>query len=48
MDKKYGGGEAYKYTFDGRISEVGISDLYLESEYKNDRDTEHGWRSFIR
>lgn len=43
MDKKYGGGEVYKYTFDGRISEVGISDLYLESEYKNDRDTEHGW-----
>lgn len=43
MEEQYGGGEVYKYTFDGRIHEVGISDMYLESEFENDNDTEHGW-----
>lgn len=43
MDKKYGGGEVYKYNFNGRISEVGVSDLCLESEYENYEDTQHGW-----
>jgi hypothetical protein len=43
MEDQYGGGEVYKYNFDGRISEVGIEDLLLESEYKGDTDEEHGW-----
>lgn len=43
MEERYGGGEVYKYTFDGRIQEVGVSDIYLESEYENESDTEHGW-----
>ncbi len=43
MEERYGGGEIYKYTFNGRIHEVGISDMYLESEYQTDDDTEHGW-----
>jgi hypothetical protein len=43
MEKQYGGGEIYKYRFDGRIHEVGVSDMYLESEYQSDDDTEHGW-----
>lgn len=43
MDAKYGGGEVYRYSFDGRISEVGIENLWLESEYANDTDEDHGW-----
>lgn len=43
MEKQYGGGEVYKYRFDGRIQEVGVSDMYLESEYQAEDDTEHGW-----
>lgn len=43
MEKQYGGGEIYKYMFDGRICEVGVSDIYFESEYEDDDDTEHGW-----
>ena len=43
MESKYGGGEIYKYTFDGRISEVGIENISFESEYANDKDEDHGW-----
>ncbi len=43
MEAKYGGGELYKYSFDGRISEVGVSDLCLESEFEDYEDTQHGW-----
>lgn len=43
MDKKYGGGELFKYMFKGRIAEVGVSDICLESEFENYEDTEHGW-----
>ncbi len=35
MDKKYGGGEIYKYRFDGRIGEVGVSDICFESEFED-------------
>lgn len=44
MEDKYGGGEIYTYTFEGRIREVGISDLCIESEYDRDDDLEHGWK----
>lgn len=43
METEYGGGEIYKYTFEGRISEVGIEDLLLESAYQTDTDENHGW-----
>lgn len=43
MEKKYGGGEIYKYTFEGRIRQVGVENLLLESEYMNDEDEDHGW-----
>lgn len=43
MDWKYGGGDVYKYKFDGRINEVGVSDLCLESEFDDYEDTQHGW-----
>lgn len=43
MAKEYGGGELYKYTFDGRINEVGVRDLCLDSEFEDYEDTRHGW-----
>lgn len=43
MSKKYGGGELYKYTFPGRISEVAVVDLCLDSEFEDYEDTGHGW-----
>src|SRR5829696_1672044 len=30
METKYGGGEIYKYSFDGRISDVGVENLYFD------------------
>lgn len=43
MEPKYGGGEIYKYEFDGRINNVGIENIFLESAYTNDTDEAHGW-----
>lgn len=43
MSHKYGGGEVYKYTFNGRISEVGIRNLCLESDFDDYQDVNHGW-----
>lgn len=43
MEKKYGGGEIYQYSFDGRISHAGIENIYFESEYLSDTAENHGW-----
>jgi len=43
METKYGGGEIYKYSFDGRISQVGIENLYCESEFETDTAENHAW-----
>jgi hypothetical protein len=43
MEPRYGGGEIYKYEFNGRLKNVGIENIYMQSEYKNDTDEEHGW-----
>ena len=43
METKYGGGEIFKYSFDGRINNVGIENLYCESEYETDTSENHGW-----
>jgi len=45
METKYGGGAIYKYTFAGRITEVGVENIYFESEYANDTDENHGWKA---
>ncbi|MEO8110199.1 MAG: hypothetical protein ABI594_09210 [Ginsengibacter sp.] len=45
METKYGAPEIYKYNFDGRISNVGIENLYCESEYKSDTAEDHGWET---
>jgi hypothetical protein len=43
METKYGGGEIYKYSFDGRINHVGIENIYCESEFESDTAENHGW-----
>lgn len=45
MEKQYGGGEIFLYNYDGRINEVGIENLYCESEYASDTDEDHGWNA---
>lgn len=43
MEEKYGGAEVFKASFEGRINEVGIENMLIESEYANDIDEDHGW-----
>jgi hypothetical protein len=43
METKYGGGEVYKYNFDGRITQVGVENLYCESEFESDTAENHAW-----
>lgn len=43
IDSKYGGGEIFKYAFKGRIQNVGVENIYFESEFANDTAENHGW-----
>lgn len=43
IETKYGGGEIYKYNFEGRISHVGIENIYCESEFESDTAENHAW-----
>ncbi|MCF0040523.1 DUF6298 domain-containing protein [Dyadobacter fanqingshengii] len=45
LDKKYGGGFITKYDWPGRISQVGIENLCIESTFDstNLKDEEHRW-----
>ncbi|RYG40731.1 MAG: hypothetical protein EOO01_26690, partial [Chitinophagaceae bacterium] len=45
MEEQYGGGEIYAYTYDGRITQVGVENLYCESEFAGDVDEDHGWNA---
>jgi len=43
VEAKYGGGEIFKYSFDGRINNVGIENLSCESEFTSDTAENHSW-----
>jgi len=43
LETKYGGGEIYKYSFDGRIHQVGVENMSFESEYLSDTAENHSW-----
>lgn len=45
LDRDHGGGTARVYSWPGRITNVGVENLRLESEYdtKNPHDEEHSW-----
>ncbi|SJZ46755.1 hypothetical protein [Sediminibacterium ginsengisoli] len=43
IDSKYGNAELYKYDFAGRISQVGIENIFFQSDYQTDTSENHGW-----
>ncbi len=43
METRYGGGEIFKYSFDGRITKVGVENLYCESAFETDTSENHSW-----
>jgi len=45
IEEQYGGGEVYKCAIGGRIRQVGIENLWLESEYDSPTDETHGWNA---
>jgi hypothetical protein len=45
MESRYGGGFVYKYTFAGRIEEVGVENILFKSDYASDIDEDHGWEA---
>jgi autotransporter-associated beta strand protein len=40
----YGGGQIWRYTWTGRIQQVGIEDIYGFSDYASATDELHGWK----
>jgi hypothetical protein len=47
MEKKYGGGYLMKYHFGGRIRNVGIENLRMESAFASDTAENHGWTAVV-
>lgn len=45
IDKKYGGGQIYRYTYEGRISEVGVEQIRFISSYESDTAENHAWNA---
>ena len=43
IEQQYGGGEVFKYQFEGRIGQVGVEQLYFESEFLSDTAENHAW-----
>jgi hypothetical protein len=39
----YGGGQIWRYTWSGRLQQVGIEDIYGVSDYSGSTDEDHGW-----
>ncbi|MFD1255452.1 hypothetical protein ACFQ3S_01470 [Mucilaginibacter terrae] len=45
LDKRYGGGQLYHYTFAARINHVAIQNLRMVSVYAGEDDEQHGWNA---
>jgi len=43
LEQKYGGGTIRKYSFPGRIENVGVENLRGDSDYKSSTDEDHAW-----
>ncbi|MEP4079413.1 hypothetical protein [Haloferula sp.] len=43
VETQYGGGEVYRYHFNGAIRQAGIERIRLESSFTSDTDEDHGW-----
>ena len=44
FESQYGGGQVWRYTWSGRLQQVGIEDLYGFSDYASSTDEAHGWK----
>jgi hypothetical protein len=44
MEKRYGGGFVYKFTFN-RLQNIGIEDMRLKSAFSGNQDEAHSWRA---
>lgn len=42
IDQKYSTGAIYKYSYQGRLKEVGVENILFDSEYASDVDEDHG------
>ncbi|WP_448702377.1 hypothetical protein ACFGVR_08495 [Mucilaginibacter sp. AW1-3] len=47
ISSRYGGGTICKYTFPGRIKEVGVENILFQSEYAGNTDENHGWNAIV-
>lgn len=45
IESQYGGGQVYRYTFDGAIKQSGIERIRLESTFASATDENHGWEA---
>ncbi|NSL87230.1 T9SS type A sorting domain-containing protein [Chitinophaga sp. Mgbs1] len=43
IDKTYGSGAIYKYTWAQKIEEAGVENMRIESAYASEEDENHGW-----
>lgn len=43
LEQRYGGGTIYKYTWPGRIENVGIENMKGKSDYRSATDENHSW-----
>ncbi|WP_017258115.1 hypothetical protein [Pedobacter arcticus] len=43
LELKYGGAQLYKYSFAGRLAEIGIEQMSFESEFSTDTAEDHAW-----
>jgi hypothetical protein len=44
LDQLYGGGTIYKFTWSGRLENVGVENLYGLSDFTSSTDENHSWR----
>ncbi len=45
IETQYGGGEVYRYTFNGAVRQSGIERIRLESTFTSPTDENHGWEA---
>lgn len=47
LEKQFGGGSIYRYTYSGRINQVGIENLRAVSEHAHSTDEDHSWECVL-
>ena len=47
IESQYGGGEVYRYHFNGAVRNVGIENIRLESAFTSATDEDHGWSAVM-